>query len=62
MIVLSVFPGIGLLDRGFEAEGFQLPPFKKTEAGRAIGNGVPVHVAQAWAKAIKLAVYGKGQE
>ncbi|MBA7644819.1 Modification methylase HaeIII [subsurface metagenome] len=38
-------------------EDFQLPPFKKVEAGRAVGEGVPVHVAQAWAKAIKAAIY-----
>ena len=45
-------------------EDFQLPPFRKTEAGRAVGEGVPVHVAQAWAKAIKAAIYyteGKGE-
>lgn len=40
-------------------EDFSLPPFKKTEAGRAIGEGVPVHVARAWAKAIKGAFYAE---
>lgn len=41
---------------------FELPPFKKAEAGRAVGNGVPVHVARAWAKAIKSALYGGSHE
>ena len=40
-------------------EDFSLPPFKKVEAGRAVGNGVPVHVARAWGKAIKGAFYGE---
>lgn len=39
------------------SEDFRLPPFLKTEAYRAVGNGVPVHVARAWAKAIKGAFY-----
>lgn len=38
---------------------FKLPPFTKAEAGRAVGNGVPVHLARAWAKAIKGAIYGE---
>lgn len=40
-------------------EGFELKPFKLAEAGKAIGNGVPVHVARTWAKAIKGAFYAE---
>jgi len=36
-------------------EDFQLPAFTKAKAGEAVGNGVPVHLARAWAKAIKVA-------
>lgn len=38
-------------------EGFKLRTFLKSAAGEVVGQGVPVHVAQAWARAIRLAYY-----
>jgi hypothetical protein len=42
-LVLSLFPGIGLLDSAFEEEGFCVVP----------GNGVPLPLGRAVARAVR---------
>lgn len=53
-LVLSLFPGIGLLDMAFEAEGYCV--VRGPDKIRAVGNGVPLPLGRAVARAIRRAV------
>ncbi len=66
MLILSLFPGIGLLDRAFELEGFCVVrgrdftedmPFRKDAKLKAVANGVPLPMGRAIARAVKRAMY-----
>ena len=72
-LVLSLFPGIGLLDMAFEAEGFCVvrgpdllwggwldgAPFIVAAKIKAVGNGVPLSMGRAVARAVTLAMEGQ---
>lgn len=65
-LVLSLFPGVGLLDMAFEEEGFCVvrgpdllwggAPFTTAAKCKAIGNGVPLPMGRAVARAVREAV------
>jgi len=42
-------------------EDFDIPPFKRIALGKAIGNGVPLPMGRAVAKAVKRALNGDGR-
>jgi len=62
-LVLSLFPGIGLLDMAFEQEGFCIVrgpedmPFRKDAKLKAVANGVPLPMGRAIARAVTRAIY-----
>jgi DNA (cytosine-5)-methyltransferase 1 len=64
VLVLSLFPGIGLLDLEDACELQGLPrdftehmPFRKDAKLKAIANGVPLPMGRAIARAVKRAVW-----
>lgn len=58
-LVLSLFPGLGLLDMAFEREGFCVVQsrdwFTVTGACKMVWNGVPMSMGRAIAKAVREA-------
>lgn len=66
-LVLSLFPGIGLLDMAFEAEGFCVVrgpdllwggDIRRFHQKKMIAQGVPLPMGRAVAKAVKKALAG----
>ena len=70
-LVLSLFPGIGLLDRAFEEfcrlQGLPVDfladaPFSSEGKYRMVGNGVPLPMGRTVARAVRQAINDGGSK